>query len=234
MGRDDDELARRTAAVDLVRRRMINVVGHELRTPVSAIRGLADAMLTASDAELRGELVPAVARSAARLERLIDDLLLAAGVTTVLPPAAARAEPVGPALASAWAEVGAPGSLDVRGDTGTDVVVRPRSLGLILTRVIDNAVKYGSPAVTVCIVPLGDRVAVEIGSTSALPDSDLELAFEPFFRGEAAVTTAPGFGIGLPVARALAEHDGGSLVLERRGDAIVARLELNAAGPGHE
>ena len=230
MGRDDDELTRQVAAVDLVRRRMINVVGHELRTPVSAIRGLADAMLTASDVELRDELVPAVARSATRLERLIDDLLLAAGVTTVLPPGAARAEPVGPALETAWAEVGAAGTLGVSGDTGTQVMVRPRSLHLVLTRVIDNAVKYGSPPVTACIMPRDDTVVIEIGSTSALPDSDLELAFEPFYRGEAAVTTAPGFGIGLPVARALAEHDGGSLVLERRGDTLVARLELQAGG----
>ena len=47
-----------------------------------------------------------------------------------------------------------------------------------------------------------------------LGGADVDLAVELFYRGEGAVTTAPGFGLGLPVARALARHDGGDLTLE--------------------
>lgn len=229
MGRDDDELARQRAAVDLVRRRMINVVGHELRTPISALRGLSEAMVDATEAELRHELIPAVVRSAARLERLVDDLLLAAGVLTVLPTAAPRAEPVEPAVRAAWREVGGVGPLQVAGALDASVLARPRSLTGILARILDNAVKYGAPPVTVGISRADGVVTVEVREPTDLPDSDLEVSFEPFFRGERAVTAAPGFGVGLPVARALAEHDGGSLVLRRDGDTVVACLELPAS-----
>ena len=226
MGQDDDELTQQQAAVDLVRRRMINVVGHELKTPVSALRGLADAMAGATDAELRSELAPAVARNAARLERLIDDLLVAAGVLTVLPSGTPRAEAVEPALDRAWHTVGDGRALEVTGDRSVSVLVHPDSLPRLLELLLDNAVKYGEPPVRVEVRPSPGVVAVEIRAESAVSDADLELAFEPFFRGEAAVTAAPGFGVGLPVARALAEHDGGTLGLRRDGAVIVARVEL--------
>jgi len=225
----DDELARRLAHVDLIRRRMINVVGHELKTPVSAIRGLADAMASAGEHELRTELAPAVSRNAARLERLIDDLLLAAGILTVLPAGEQHPEAVKSALDEAWAQVGAGDGLHAEGDLEATVLVRPGTLANLLARLLDNAVKYGAPPVRAGVHAHDGRVAIEVGAASPLADADMELAFEPFFRGEAAVTAAPGFGIGLPVARALAEHDGGTLTLERNGGLVVARLELGAA-----
>jgi two-component system sensor histidine kinase KdpD len=225
----DAELARRLAHVDLIRRRMINVVGHELKTPVSAIRGLADAMATAGEDELRSELAPAVARNAARLEALIDDLLVAAGILTVLPVGEPQGEAVKRALDEAWAAVGANSGLEAEGDLEASVLVRPGTLSKLLARLLDNAVKYGGPPVRAGVRAGDGRVAIEVRSSGALTDGDLELAFEPFFRGEAAVTAAPGFGIGLPVARALAEHDGGTVTLVRDGNVIVARVELQAS-----
>src|SRR5688572_14582423 len=71
--------------LDLLRRRVVNVVGHELRTPVTTVRGLAESLVDAPDDDTRQVLTDALVRSAVRLERLVDDLLLASGIFTASP-----------------------------------------------------------------------------------------------------------------------------------------------------
>jgi signal transduction histidine kinase len=60
-------------------------------------------------------------------------------------------------------------------------------------------------------------------------DDDLALAFELFYRGEGAVSAAPGFGLGLPVARALARQYGGDVTIAGRpGGGLAVTLDLPA------
>ena len=62
------------------------------------------------------------------------------------------------------------------------------------------------------------------------PD-ELALAFELFYRGEGAVTSAPGFGLGIPVARALArQHDGDVELEPRPGGGLDVVVDLPADG----
>jgi signal transduction histidine kinase len=223
-----DDLRRERDRVDLLRRRIINVVGHELKLPVSTIGGLAASLATATPEEVRDQIAPALVRSTARLERLVDDLLLASGVTTVLPVEAPAPQPIGPAVERAWAVVGR-GDVAVTGDASADVCSRGDALDRILEAVLDNAAKYGRPPVQVAVDGAGDRVTIEVvsgGVPSA--EDDLALALEPFFRGEAAVTAAPGLGVGLAVASALAEQQGGRVTIESRDDHVVTTVELPA------
>ena len=62
-------------ALDLARRRFVNVVGHELRTPVTTLRGLSEELIQATEDEL-SDLAPAILRSARRVESLLDALIL--------------------------------------------------------------------------------------------------------------------------------------------------------------
>lgn len=148
----------------MLRRRVLNVVGHELRTPVTTLRGPADALEGAGTDTERVQLADALVRSARRLESLVDDLLVAMGVTTV---------------------------------SSED-----------------------------------DRVVVSVSSPGPdLPDADLAMATEPFYRRERAVTLVPGLGLGLAVARAraLVDHAGGSLRLARRaGGGTTTIVEVPA------
>jgi two-component system phosphate regulon sensor histidine kinase PhoR len=193
--------------LDLLRRRVVNVVGHELRTPVTTVRGLAESLADTDDDDPRQALTDALVRSAVRLERLVDDLLLASGVFT--------ASPVGDVtaidLADAVRLAGWPAPIDgnATARARVDAVVR------LLEPIIDNARRHGEP-VEVRIAAHGDRVAV-----------DVELLCEPFFRGEAAVMTAPGLGLGLAVARTIARAEGGDVHAHARvGGGLVVRLEL--------
>lgn len=225
MGQDaNEDLARQRETVDLLRRRLVNVVGHELKLPASTVRGLAESLLHASPEQIEEEIAPALVRSSARLERLIDDLLLASDVFTVLPVEPLEPRPVGAAVDRAAAATGA--DVSVEGDRDALVSTRADALDRVLAAVLDNAVKYGQGPTTVRVRAAAPTVVIEVVSAGAPKPEDLALALEPFYRGEAAVTAAPGLGIGLSVAAALAEQDGGRLALRADGDTVVVTVEL--------
>ena len=207
-------------------RRALNVVGHELRTPVSTVRGLAELFAAGVTPEERPDLVDALVRNARRLEVLVDDLLAATSVTTALPAGRPEAVKVSDHIEAGWSE-GA--GLNLTG-TGT-AMARAASVERIIGAVLDNARAYGQRPVTVSVDQDGDRVRVVFESPGAeLPPEDVRLALSAFWRGERAVTTAPGLGLGLTVAGALASHEGGRLWVEaRKGGGLVTFLELPAA-----
>lgn len=224
--------ARLTAEqVDIVRRRVLNVVGHELRTPVTTVRGLVEALARADSDGVRDAILVSLTDAARRLERLLDDLLVASGVTTALPVGTPQPFDVVDAVQAAWATLGRDDVPEVRSAAGARVSAPPGSLVRVLTHLLANAAAYGQPPVLVGVEPVPEgrvRILVESGG-DAVPDTDLALAFEPFFRGERAVTRVPGLGLGLPVARALAEQAGGSVALEARPEGGVrAVLDLPA------
>jgi signal transduction histidine kinase len=225
-----DDPARALELLDIARRRFINVAGHELRTPITTIRGLAEALRTADLEEVRAEVVPALVRNAERLERLLDDLLIAADITTALP--VGEPEPIDVvATAQAIWDAGGDETLEVDGVTSATANLRPGAADRLLEHVLDNARDYGQPPYRLHAEGRGDQVVLQISSSGAeLSPDDLSLAFELFYRGEGAVTAAPGFGLGLPVARALARQHGGDVsIAAASGGGVVVTVELPAA-----
>lgn len=214
--------------LDAIRRRVINVVGHALRTPVTTIAGMTNALEAADDEATRAMLIEGLARNAQRLEVLLDDLLQAAGVVTALPVDEPSRLSVHDTFETAWRGLEGPDSLMLPGD---DVVVTARATALhrIATILLDNGLKYGHGSVTVSTTMSNNGVRIEVESAGDGPsDEELGRAFELLYRGEHAVTTAPGLGIGLAVARELARAEGGTIELARRGANIVATVELPA------
>jgi signal transduction histidine kinase len=208
--------------LDLLRRRVVNVIGHELRTPVTTVRGLAESLADAPDEPERAALAAALVRSAVRLEHLVDDLLIASGVFT--------ASPVGDAasvdLADAVRRAGWPAAIE-----GTATAkARRESVDRILDPIVDNARRHGEP-LEARLRDGGERVIVDIESTGPeLGEGDAALLCEPFFRGEAAVMTAPGLGLGLAIARTIARAEGGDVHAHpRAGGGLVVRIELPRA-----
>lgn len=208
-GADERDLAR--AEVDLLRRRVLNVVGHELRTPITTLRGLSELLTTTPDDPTKIAAVhEAIQRSARRVEGLLDDALVALGVTTALPVGARLAVAVRSAVEEAWIAVGG-GELDLAG--AATALVHPEGFRRALGCLLDNAHKYGGDVHVRVDDADGEAVITVTDHGPGLHPDEAGLLFEPFFRGEQAVMTAPGLGLGLTVARTLLEHDGGTVAV---------------------
>ena len=231
-GDTSSELDRRLAEVDALRRRVLNVIPHALRTPITTFRGLAEALATASDDQVRQEIGPALRRLAAQAEHLLDDMLIAAGYTTALPTSAVEVTPLEDTVHEVWADLGGDASdLDVTSSARHDVLGAAGSLFKVLVHVLDNAKKYGEPPVRVLVDGSEEAVVrVEVVTAGTAPH-DVAMFVEPFYRGENAVLRSSGLGVGLTVARALVEQSGGSLdVGVADGGGVSCRIVLPAAG----
>jgi signal transduction histidine kinase len=225
---DPERAASALAEVDAIRRRVLNVVGHSLRTPVTTIAGMASALADAPDDETRTVLVEGIARNARRLEHMLDGLLLASGVTTALPVDEPTATPVRPIVTEAWSTVGGEGPLVVEGPD-IEALVHPGVLRQIAEFVLDNAVKYGDGRPDVSFESFRGHACIHVASTGTAPtDEEVEHAFELMYRGEHAVMSGPGMGLGLFVARQLARVEGGDVTLTRAGDGVVVTVALLA------
>jgi signal transduction histidine kinase len=220
------------ADLDLLRRRLGNVLGHALRTPVATVRGLVESVEpTGEDVVVHGEVLTALHRSAARLEELVDDLLLVSGIETVLPTGAPQ--PLAPIEVAGEVAAGLdrPLRLDVHGDLDATVEVPPDLLRWLLRSVLDNAARYGAGVARLDVTAGPDRLRLTVvtGPDGAgATDHDLAHALEPFYRGEKAVLVdGARLGVGLTVAARLADEVGGRVTVRRgEDDTFVTDLEL--------
>jgi two-component system OmpR family sensor kinase len=118
-------------------------------------------------------------------------------------------------------------------DPAYAVRVNPTAVGLALTNVIENAVKF-SPAggqVRVGLTADGPDVVIQVSDTGpGIDPRELPRLFDRFHRGAMARgAEAPGFGLGLAISRAAIERQGGRLSAENRsegGARFTIRLPL--------
>jgi signal transduction histidine kinase len=228
-GGSEDEVAHALEALNRARGRFVAVVGHELRTPVTTLRGLVEE-LPHADLDTVRELAPAIVRSARRVEALLDDLLLATDITTVLPVGEPEVIDLVATAQATWDALEVDDDLELTGETEVEAWMRAGAGDTLLERVLDNARRYGNAPYRLHAEATDGRARLTVSSEGAeLQPDDVHLAFELFYRGEAAVTSAPGFGLGLPVARALArQHDGELTIEPRPGGGLDVCIDLPA------
>jgi signal transduction histidine kinase len=204
-------------------RRFLADASHELRTPVTAVRGNVE-YLARHGAD--DETIADLRADAERLSRLVDDLLALERQTQADPGADPVAlDELAHAIAAAHAgpvTVSAPEPVATRGDA--------EALGRALDNLIANALLHGSPPVTVTVCRAGDRARVAVADAGpGLAPEEAEAAFRRFWRG-AGARRPGGSGLGLAIVRATARAHGGDV--EVRGATFT--LDLPAVAPaGH-
>jgi heavy metal sensor kinase len=217
-------------------RRFMADASHELRTPVSIIRTAADVTLARErSAEEYRDALALVADHTRRLARMVEDMLtLARGDAGALKAEATDfyfdelvAECVRDAMVLA-----AERRIDVRRHGREEVPFRGDEalLRRMLLNLLDNAVRHTPPggSVDVGLEVAGSSLAVEVADTGGgIPGADGERIFERFVRLDPARGPDGGAGLGLAIARSIAEAHGGTLVLARSdasGSRFLVRL----------
>jgi two-component system phosphate regulon sensor histidine kinase PhoR len=212
--------------LERVRRDFVANVSHEFKTPLTAIQGFAETLLSGAldDTANRKRFVEIIREHAWRLARLTDDLLklsrIEAGrLELELRPIRVEAL-VNGCLETARLNAQARG-LRVLVDMQENVpAVRGdgAQLGEVLQNLVDNALQYtpSGGQIEVKARANGREVIFTVTDTGiGIPESDLERIFERFYRVDAARSReAGGTGLGLAIARHIVDAHGGRIWVE--------------------
>ena len=220
-------VARLRAALQTQRQFMADA-SHELRTPVSIIRTAADVMLSREhrdEAEYREALAMTGAQSR-RLGTLVEDMLVLARADAgayPLRPVELYLDDVVDQCRRAVDVLAAERGITVTSTGTTDVSVRgdEELLRRLMLNLLQNAVQHSPKggAVSVDISPNGSRVYVRVVDSGAgIPEADRSRIFDRFVQLDPS-RRAEGTGLGLTIAKWIADVHQGSLSLESSGPA---------------
>ena len=226
-------------------RRFLADASHELRTPLTSLRGYAELIRLRGDDGSEADARDALRRIEAegtRMSRLVDDLLTLARHDRGAAPAR---EPVDLADVAADAVAGVraahPGRrIAVTGPAGPTTVLGDRDeLLRVVRNVLTNAATHTSPDGPVTVGTAADGGDVTLTVTDAgpgLPPEQAALVFDRFWRADTARTrTRGGSGLGLSIARALVDGNGGTVDFRsspERGTTVTLRLPAAPAVHG--
>ncbi|MFF7530835.1 ATP-binding protein [Streptomyces bobili] len=201
----NETLAALEAAVER-QRRFVADASHELRSPIASLRTQLE--VGAAHPELLD--VPGAVEDTVRLQNLAADLLLLARLDAGERPAEARVD------LAALAREEAAGRVRVSVDAEpADVSGSRGQLRRVLANLLDNAQRHAREAVTVTVRREGGRAVVAVADDGdGVPEADRERVFERFVRLDAARSRDDGgAGLGLAIARDVAERHGGTLMV---------------------
>ncbi len=226
--------------MDRLRDEFLSIAGHELRTPITSIRGLAQ-LLERRHAQLDPERVAAalssITEQTEQMALLVDELLDVSRIrsgrlsltmqpcdlSALLRTAVARATP----QRDGEIRLHAPEMLAAEGDAGR--------LLQVFSNLIDNAMKYSDARAPIDVTALrhGNEATVAVRDRGiGIPVEAQDRLFERFYRAENAAQYAGGLGLGLYICREIVERHGGTIAITStpgEGSLFTIRLPLAAA-----
>ncbi len=212
-------------------RAFLQAVSHDLRTPLTSIRGYAEALgdgtLDAADPAARARAAAVISTEARRLERLVRDLLdlsrLDAHEFTLRPR---------PTDAAAVVRESAAGFVPRAGELGITLLVDapepiaadvdPDRLGQIVANLLENALKYATARVNVSVSSAPGTVSLFVADDGpGIPTDEQVRVFDRLYVARNASARAIGTGLGLAIVRELTRAMGGDVRLERSDPSVT-------------
>ena len=235
--------------LEAVRRDFVGNVSHELKTPLTSIRGYAETLLNDDmPPELREQFLEVIYKNTVRIQHIVDELLdltrLQSGGWTPnirIVDAADLAEDVWSGCSGAAKKHI---TFDIAATGATKVAADPEGLRQVLSNLFDNAIRYTPEGgnVSIRILPFVNgasassgqhqQVELQVRDTGAgIPRESLPRIFERFYRADPARSRADGgTGLGLSIVKHLVERMDGEVSAESElGKGTTIRLRLPAA-----
>ena len=237
---EEAQQAQLQVETERLRNSLLSSVSHDLRTPLTAITGATSTLLEEDmrlDTPTRHELLQTVHEEAARLNRLVSNLLamtrLESGAVQVHKEWQPLEEVVGAALTRLEALLH---DRPLTTHLPADLPLVPLDSVLIeqvLINVLDNAMKYTPPGSPLALAAwtTDSAVTVEVADQGpGLAPGDEQRIFEKFYRAQRSGESS-GAGLGLTICRGIIEAHGGHLWAENRpGGGAVLRFTLPLTG----
>jgi signal transduction histidine kinase len=242
-----EEVIRRYAAANAAgeaRTDFLNLAAHELRTPLAVLTGHLSMLADGSHGRMPDSWkLPfrTVIAKTGELNKIVETLLQASHVVVDATPIEGEVIDLRQVIDEAMTRARPRADLlhaDISTTQGREAVLVAADkgqLGRVLDNLINNGLSYSAaPArVFVGLATESHRAVVRVeDSGEGIPEEQREQVFEQFFRGAGPmVARVPGVGLGLHISRQLAEHNGGSLVIEssKLGAGTVFALSLPLA-----
>jgi two-component system, OmpR family, sensor histidine kinase KdpD len=223
-----------------LRSALLDSVTHEFRTPLTAIKGNVTTLLSGVAPEDHGrrELLTIIDKQTDQLNRLVGEAAemgeLDSGMFKLdLHPHSIQ-EVLQPALEDAKESIGNhPVEIQARTDLPT-VRMDTERMREVLMHLLDNAGKYSDPgtAIKVTAEVKSGQLVISVADRGVGIDSlEQTLIFDKFYRGGRQRYSAPGAGMGLPIAKAIVGAHGGSIgVVSQLGRGSVFSISLPIYG----
>jgi signal transduction histidine kinase len=237
------ETREQAAAAEDSRRELVAWVSHDLRTPLSGIRAMVEALQdgVVTDPDTVARYYRTMGRETDRLAGLVDDLFelsrIQAGALHLELEKIALDELVSDAVAGVSLAATTKG-VHLRGDVASPTPVVELSIpemARVVRNLLDNAIRHTPRGGTVWVeAALDDDRAAALVSVrdgcGGIPDPDLPRVFELAYRGDAARTPGDGgAGLGLAVARGLVEAHHGEISVQNEGQGCRFTIRLPLA-----
>ena len=221
----DDEISRLAATMNRMlerleagqrrARRFVSDASHELRSPVAAIRQFAEVALAHPERTAVGELAEVVLEEDARLQRLVEDLLLLTRIDEGTIPHPSGAVDLDDLLLEDAARLRATTDLkiDVRSVSAGRVIGDAEQLERLVRNLTDNAARHARGIVRLSLQEVSGRTILCVDDDGIGVDpAEREHVFQRFVRLDAARDRdSGGSGLGLSIVREVATFHGGSV-----------------------
>jgi signal transduction histidine kinase len=221
-------------------RQFLLSVSHDLRTPLTSIRGFAEAIAdeATTDTPRAAQVIEAEAR---RLERLVGDLLdlanleahrftLSVGQVDAGEVIVDTVEGFRPAATAAGVEL----AVRVRAEHDIDAVADAERLAQVVANLVENALKFAASRIEVTARRVGANVVLTVTDDGpGIPAEDLPHVFERLYQSARTPARQMGSGLGLAIVSELVSAMGGSVEVRSQPGAtqVVVTLRARADTP---
>ncbi|WP_340645973.1 DUF4118 domain-containing protein [Phenylobacterium sp.] len=225
------------ARTEQLRNALLSSISHDLRTPLAAILASASSLKEFGGQfppEVRDDLLATITEEAERLNLFVANLLdmtkLDGGALQVDSSPFSVREVIDRLTTRLTRRLGARRLVTQMGVGGLIARGDPVLLEQALSNVLENAIRFSPDGSEIAIsVQGGASVRIEVTDAGpGVPEAELDLIFEKFYRAAHAAKHSQGTGLGLSIARGLTEAMGGAVNARPRADApgLVVALRL--------